>query len=402
MARCVLFARAMMPVMHAKSACLAVVACALAIACGPRGDAPAPRVRPDAEAPSKVAHYTTGDGMVGLVLDRSGALPKMRWDDATDVLELSMDEERSGVGRTGWSLRDADGRKLLHLGVDGDLTAFPPSNPWGLTITKDRRADPLPAPTKRIVAKAPPPPPSKWALDLAANAVRVRLPHLLPEDSGDLTKVAEAFRLAKPEMFVHVTDAGSKSAAWAPASTHIGGEHRGQSGGFEGLEETEESWDKTHRGLARFGVKLEGLPPIYGQPNHVRMRRLKGWPPPLAAGTAGLVWETEPTLVLVTVDAGRYELGTMPDASGGLAAGWGASSTWPRPLQHAALDVYSVGLLARGRAISDQTHKELEALEEAWSDCVLDAWRAAKAELDKVETSGLPRAQREGQASAIM
>src|SRR6185369_7458868 len=48
----------------------------------------------------KVAHYATGDGVVGLVFDRTGDKPKLRVDGEQDVLELTVEEERNGMDRT--------------------------------------------------------------------------------------------------------------------------------------------------------------------------------------------------------------------------------------------------------------------------------------------------------------
>src|SRR4051812_47431323 len=39
-------------------------------------------------APGRLGHYSSGDGLTGFVLDRTGSAPRVRMDGTTEVLEL--------------------------------------------------------------------------------------------------------------------------------------------------------------------------------------------------------------------------------------------------------------------------------------------------------------------------
>src|SRR5262249_47469552 len=140
-----------------------------------------------------------------------------------------------------------------------------------------------------------------------------RLPSYKPQDSGNLAKVSEALLAAPPEIFVHVTEAGAKAAAWAPASAHIDDVNQGL-GGRVGYGRTDETWDKSKPGLAKYGGKLVPMNIEYDTKNRLRMHKLTGWPPPLATGTPGVIWELNgSTAVFVAVDGGRYEISISSD-----------------------------------------------------------------------------------------
>jgi hypothetical protein len=332
----------------------------------------------------KVAHFATRDGMIGLVLDRTMQPPKLRMDGEQAVIELGMEEDRNGDVRAGWIFRAPDGHIVLYLAADGNFKVFTSTDVWGIELTNDRSAEPLPQATVRISAALPET--DSGIMALAALATRKRFPQFKPEDSANLTKVAEALALATSDMLVHTTDIGAQQARWAPATNHIKDEVRGESGAFRGLLQSNETWDKTRPGLAKYGLALEGAPLRFGVPSRLEPRALKGWSPALATHTPGIIWETDPVLVFVTVDGGRYELDRDPAA---VEKGWPPSASWPPALQHAALDVASIDLLAADGAVAEQVKRELDVLADAWLDCVNDLWRAAKPKIDALGAAGL-------------
>jgi hypothetical protein len=326
----------------------------------------------------KLGHFATRDGMIGLVLDRTGQPPKLRMDGEQAVVELSIEEDRNGTMRAGWIFRAPDGHAVLYLSAEGNFKIFTPTDIWGIELTNDREADPLPRATVRLsTTTAPETDPGISAF--VTLSVRKHFPQFKPEDSANLAKVAEALALATPDMFVHLTVAGVQGARWAPASNHLKDEVRGQSGAFAGLQPASDAWDKTRPGLARYGISLERAPLRFGAPSRLETHALRGWPPALAAQTPGIIWETDPALVFVSVDGGRYELDKDLAA---LENGWPPIASWPPPLQHAALDLGSITLLASDGAVTEQVRRELDVLADAWADCVSDAWRTTKPKID--------------------
>jgi hypothetical protein len=217
--------------------------------------------------------------------------------------------------------------------------------------------------------------------------VLAKYPQYKPQDSGNLAKIAEVFATAPPELFVHASTAGAKKAHWAPASAHIDDVNQGL-GGPIGYGHTEEAWDKNKSGIAKYGGKLVPMLVEYGSPNRLRMHELKGWPPPLADGTPGLLWEmNDGTAVLVAIDGGRYEISLESDGVAPVDAGAGPMASWPPALQHTLIDVDSIRGLAKGGAIPAATGKAAEDADDGWFNCTNDVWKATKTELDKAEAS---------------
>jgi multidrug efflux pump subunit AcrA (membrane-fusion protein) len=101
------------------SGCLAVGVFTFLTACGGSAppaqstatSAPAPAasvsdasgvVRPITQGQLKCAHYASGDGVIGLVLDRTGDHAKVQVDGDKDIVELTMEEDRHFGERRGW------------------------------------------------------------------------------------------------------------------------------------------------------------------------------------------------------------------------------------------------------------------------------------------------------------
>jgi hypothetical protein len=344
-------------------------------------------VRPITQGQLKVAHYASGDGTVGLVLDRTGAHPKVRMDGTKDVIELTMVEDRHFGERRGWLLKSPDGKNWLYLTTEGSLSYFTARDE--LALNSDKAAEALPAPTVAGQYVAPKSGHDATIERLTPLTVMKRLSQYKPQDSGNLAKVGEALLAAPPEIFVHLTDAGAKEAHWAPASAHIDNVTQGL-GGRVGYGHAEDTWDKSKAGLAGYGGKLVPMNMEYGSPNRLRMSKLQGWPAPLAANTPGVLWEIQDsTAVFVAVDGGRYEISISSEGGPLVEPGAGPSASWPAPLQHALIDVDSVRGLAKGGAIAEATGKEAEKADDAWWSCVNDQWKATKPELDKIEASSM-------------
>ena len=100
----------------------------------------------------KVSHYATADGMVGLVLDRSGAQPKLRLDGQRDVLELTVEADGNYQTVDRWLFRGPDGQVRVLLDArSGVYRWVTPSSFEGLVLTSDAPADALPEATVRAI-----------------------------------------------------------------------------------------------------------------------------------------------------------------------------------------------------------------------------------------------------------
>src|ERR1700685_3931497 len=105
------------------------------LACG--GEPPPPAAAPPADsstitgtitpqtpAQHKLAHLKTPDGMITLVLDRTGDKPKYRIDGSPDIIELTQREERESWEHRleGFYLVAPDGKRPFFLDVGGGIT----------------------------------------------------------------------------------------------------------------------------------------------------------------------------------------------------------------------------------------------------------------------------------------
>ena len=382
---------------------LLVAGVLMSVACGGQSPAPVTAAKPDAKADAKndkaeksdgvvrpitsgqlqVAHYATADGVLGLVLDRTSARPKVRIDGEKDITELTMEEDRFGGERRGWYLKSPDGTNVLYLGARGNLKIFRGRD--DLALNSDKPAEPLPAATIAGEYKRP-----KSAYDLEVEALTPlglmkRSPAFKPEDSGNLAKVAEALAAATPDMLVHVTEIGSKRASWMPASRRIGNVTQGL-GGTVSHGPSDEKWDKQKPGIAKFGGILIPMRSEFNSPNRLYLYAMQGFPAPLAVGTPGILWDVDGgTVVFVAFDGGRYEMSVSDGKV--VEPGIGPQASWPAPLQHALIDVGNIRALAKGTAVAAQVGTDIEAADDAWFTCVNEQWKKAKSELDKAEAS---------------
>lgn len=384
-----------------------------AVACGGKSDAPPPAaptakgasngpqddvLRPVTNGQLKVAHYASGDGMTGLVLDRTGERPKVQFDKAKDIIELTMVEDRFAGERRGWYMKSPDGKNQLYLSSGGGLKTW--SGNDEIYLNSDKAANPLPAATIVGEYKAPK---SQYDIQhgkMLALALQTKTPTLASEDSGNLAKVREILTSTPKDQFVRLTDAGAQSAKWAPASTKIGNTIQGLGGPLDGYP-TDDKFDGKGAGLAKFGGKLIPMQFEYGSPNQLRMHELAGWSSHPAKGTPGVVWEAKDLLVFVSVDGGRYELSSSSDSGDLFEAGAGSPSSWPAPLQHALLDVDTMRAFGKAKVGDASLASEAETTSDGWFECVNEVWKKTKVQLDATEASGASANDKWGKMSGI-
>jgi hypothetical protein len=358
------------------------------LACGGSSSPASPATAPTAtgsirqltQAQNKVAHYASADGTLGLVLDRSGDKPKYRVDGAADIVELTMQEDRFGGELRGYFLVAPDGKRPIYITVDGSLKYFRGQDE--LWLNTDKPATALPAATVTGTYVAPKPAYQATLDRLTGVAVRTKLSQFKPEDSASLAKVGDAVSQATADMFVHFASHGSKD--YLPSLTLVPESFHGiEFGGV--ARDTDVKWDPTAKGLAKYGGKNEGFS-SYETPkgNHMQVMKLAGYPPPLADGTPGLVWDLNgTTATFVTLDGGRYNFDlSNADKGANLDAGAGPQSGWPAPLQHPLLDVAAVSSLAKVGALPQKSIDDLLALDQQWTECAAKQWAGAQRTVD--------------------
>ncbi|MBX3185858.1 MAG: hypothetical protein KF819_02540 [Labilithrix sp.] len=357
-------------------------------------------VRPITQGQLQVAHFASGDGTIGLVLDRTGKTPKVQIDGEKEITELTMVEDVFAGQRRGFYLKSPDGKNVLYLSTGGSLKIFRGRDSFALS--SDAPAKPLPAATvtgQWVAAK------SEWDKHVEALtplSFLAKSSQFTSEDSGNLAKVSEAIAVVTPDLLVRVTERGAKDARWNPASPYVGNtEH---AAGSFGLNPSNNAWAdaKAKGGLAKWGGELDHDGVQFNRPTRSRMFALKGWAPPLAVGTPGFIWEMRGgTVVFVTLDGGRYQISVGNDPSPVLEKGAGPQSGWPAPLQHALVDMGTVRMFAKGKAIPENVAKEIDTLDDAYFDCFNKVWKSAKEERDKIEASALSANEKWGKLSGV-
>lgn len=95
--------------------------------------------------PPLIAHYVSEYSGIGFVLDRSGELPKVRFDRTEEILVLRW---QPAAGGDRLMLRD-DGEIVFRLSGLGGVTLFTPENRRGIPVAPNGPAQPL-------VATSPP------------------------------------------------------------------------------------------------------------------------------------------------------------------------------------------------------------------------------------------------------
>ncbi len=355
----------------------------------------------------KLGHYSSGDGLLGVVIDRTGERPKIRVDGTKEVVELLLEDETDSRGH--W-LNGPDGKHWLFLSEGGSLEFIKPearakatlgATRWGFVgLGKDAEAERLGTAGATGIA-TPPEPKSPYALfneKLTAMSVTSKHPQFKSEDSDNLTKVAEAFQKIDSTLLVHLGPRGPAHARWVPGSPYLDGTNHVGWGSVSTRGTHDVAWDTTKPGIQRYGVFMKGHP-SFGEPSRITLLLLKGWPAPLLPNTPGIVWAVHAgVIVFVTLDGGRYEIAEFPgdfDKEGPpLEMGLSPQASWPPPLQHALVDAFVVKHLGDSGAVSKKVSDDLVALEEAFFVCTGRLWKEGRAELDKLKVSPAPAPQR--------
>ena len=355
--------------------------------------------RPVTDGQLVVAHYASRDGMRGLVLDRTAGKFKVRVDGEKDIVELTPEEDRFAGELRGHFLVTPANKRMLYLSSRGSLKLF--SGRDEIALTSDKPADALPAAT---VAGAPKKEKLAYQVlleQLDAISVRKKLPQLTTNDSSNLAKVAEAFGQIETAMLVHFAarpKSSSPSIQWAPYGVNGVG-----FGG--GSHQTDEAWSPTKKGLAKYGAIIKGYSHYESMGNHLFVQQMQGYPPPLANGTPGVVWEVDSvSVVFVTLDGGRYSVDcsySTVENGAPLEKGAGPASGWPAPLQHSLVGITEVTALAKAGAVPQKTGDDLLAIDDEWNACAQKTWKKAKPEFDRLKTSDMNWSTRGGRQEAL-
>lgn len=361
-----------------------------AVACGDKPTAPvAPPPPPSASAEAAkppvnkalLGHWSTGDGSVGLVIDRTGDIAKVKIDKSNDIVQITPKEDRKHGDLVGNRYESPDGKGVLYITVGGHVKFYGPKDTFDLR--RDADAEALGAPTVAGV----PAPPKKMAYELLIEELDaisvVKKLGFKAEDSGNLAKVGEAIEKADKGLFV-TYQAKTDAATFAPAPETIGGTtYAGATGGGYPLED--DNKDK----IGPFGGVLRGWTTDTGG-GYIRLYTPKK--KILADKTPGLVWEAGSTsVVFVTLDGGRYRVDVSHqtvEAGAPLAKGIAPTANWPAAIQDSIYDTSATQYLAKSGAIPATVHEQAEKIDEEWRAC---ANKEAKALQDKLDKAGTNR-----------
>jgi hypothetical protein len=265
----------------------------------PRVDLPPPPAlvscpAPEApRSPLQLGHYTTADGTIGLVLDRSNSVPRVQFDGSHEIVELTPLEVR-GHGGTAGPLKGVAyltpaGKRLLFVTKEGVLSLWPDGD--DRPLVRDADATALPAPNVR----------GRWAREvseserfvatLAPFTARAREPKLTSNDAGKLDVVERVLSETPPEALfvVERPEAFNHEPCVTPSVQFLSV--------AEGLP-----WTPSDAGLARFGVTIAAKTGIHGA-GWLEPQRLEGFPNAPKRGAVGVVWEVDGRDVLVFVAA---------------------------------------------------------------------------------------------------
>ena len=336
-------------------------------------------LRPLTQGQVKLAHYATGDGLAGFVLDRTATPAKLQIDGEQDIIELTLEEERKGGELTGHYLVAPDGRRHLFLGTEGSITWYRGRDE--ARVNSDRAAAALPAATVTGTYVRPRPAYEAVVADLAKIAVRSKNKDARSEDASDLAKIEKALLAADAAMFVRFQSRGATSflPRIQPAPANISGLGYGRSDFVTAEDEA-----KRHTRLAKLGGVVLGYSMPRSQGNHIIVEAVSGQEHALVDGTPGIIWETdESSATFVALDGGRYHV-SLVDADTGptIVRGAGLESAWPKPAQDAFFDVTFLSALAKVGVVPQKTVDEVTAADDEWNTCAQRTWKGADAAID--------------------
>lgn len=373
-----------------------VVASALA-ACGGAATPAGGPASPEAgrselpEGASKLGHFTSADGMVRLVVDRTGEKAKIQLDGSNDVIELTSEEVRSRGELLGHAFIAPDGKRALFLSVHGGLI-FVKDGKDELPLVFDGAAKPL---GKATIAGAPPPPPPRpkspseiFAEQLSKVAVTTRFPQFKPEDAGNLAKVAEAYQLAKQDMFVHCA---KYCGAWYAPYPVEGGK-----GGLGFVKEKElrqgpPTEEEKKAPLSKYNAWLR---PEYefGDWTHAAVK--SSWLQifqfefrTMQENQPALVWHVDVKgrdVFVVTPDGSRYwDSAADNDGKPVFLEGVPKAESWPAPLSNNLIFFEHVEAMAKAGLVDQKLAAELDGIQGKWGECARKVFTGAQKELEQ-------------------
>ncbi|MBI5534374.1 MAG: hypothetical protein HY898_16745 [Deltaproteobacteria bacterium] len=397
-----------MRTIHSTIATLALVA----FGCGSAAVGPTPPAHPAPPAASsegapelpkgaapgqlKLAHFASGNGMHGFVLDRTGAVVKIQIDGQKDIIELTPREDRHAGGLRGHYFDAPDGKAVIYIATSGGIRYFVGRDEFDMLPIRGALA--LGAPTIAGQPKHEKPAYEVFGEKLGPISVRKKFPQFTAEDASNLAKVAEVMDKADPSMFVRYVQRDPNG--WLPRVVWVPSNISGIGYGG-GSRESSLTWDKDKAtGLAKFGGVLKGYSAYNSQGNHIFLQSMKGYPPNLATNTPGIVWEVDSTsVVFVTLDGGRYTVDISSSAlekGAPIEMGAGPQTQWPPALQHALTGIEEISALAKAGAVPQKVVEELSAQDDEWNACAQKVWKGAKPEFDKLHVTDMHYGTREG------
>jgi hypothetical protein len=346
-------------------------------------------------AMSKLGRFSTADGMVHVVVDRTGPKAKLQVEGASDIFELTQSEVRERGDLQGYAFVAPSGNAMLFIDTNGGMTyikgATEHSRGDRLPLLRSADAKPLGPAT---IAGAPPGPkaPEKskavvTAEEFAKKSVIARFPQFKPADAGNLAKVAEAYQLATADMVMHC---GEGCNAWY-APHPIEGQ-TGQGGlGFvseKDLRDGPATEAEKKSPLAKFNGWLR---PNYelGEWTHKMIK----WSSlavfqlefkPLEPKTPVLVWNVAETdVVVVTPDGGRYWDSPLDSGDKPIfVPGAPPAAEWPKPLRNNLLHPEHIKELTRLGLVDQKLGTEYTAIQDKWSECVQKVFVPAQKEVE--------------------
>lgn len=331
-----------------------------------------------AEAPEwKLGKYSTGDGMVQMVIDRSGEAgkAKLQLAGSKDIVELTAEEVRERGSLIGQVFKDPKGKAVLFVGTHGGLSYFKTDRDE-LPLRRDGDAQSLGAPT---IAGTPPKEvreksaSEKTEERLVKIAVTKRMPAMKLEDAARLDKVAEVFAIADKDMFVAFKRGEHPAAKWSPVPGRTM---------YSGTVK-----DKSQP-LSKYGAELFNYIDLRGD-------ELRGWglqahvdDAAPADGTPGIVWDAQSSrATFVTLDGGVYEVSY---GSSDLVPLSGASAaSFPAPLQHVAMGPGELSGMTELGIMSKTATAPVSSAQDAWRECVKKSYDGLKKELEKLDKENI-------------
>ncbi|MBL9023838.1 MAG: hypothetical protein JNL21_16710 [Myxococcales bacterium] len=325
-------------------------------------------------SPLQLGHYTTADGAIGLVFDRSSTPPRVKFDDSDAIVELTPEDDRPATGYQGITFKTPSGQTLLYVTKTGALTLWPKGD--DRPLVRDGDAAPLPLPT--ISGKFAEPTTEEerhWA-GLKGFTVTSRFPDVSLADSTRLDVVERVLLEAPDDLFFTVADAEVEADHVPVLEDYLG--TKGMSIA-EGMPFT-----GAGTGLARHGLIIVANTSLAGS-GGLDTSRLEGYPPQLKAGTPGVIWSIDATnhAIFLSVDGGRYSVSLRKRP-------WDSAyappllhdlppvDLWPPAPQHPAVGRSAAQALAPLGGVDKEALRALSKLDDDWTRCAGAFIRSAR------------------------